>query len=158
MHLYTTRNKDLSRSRYSVDLVGLQTVCERNYLGLSQITPSGGAGTTLTVMIEVGGHTAEASLKIVEQTRYTTLLALSVVQPLHSWLPLPSLTVRMYHDVRMAEVMAAGCHRGLDARYSYPNPHMYQPDEKHQLNKLLSEWLQHCLSAGYSNDPLPILP
>ncbi|MTI15073.1 DUF1249 domain-containing protein [Sansalvadorimonas verongulae] len=148
MLLHTTRNQNRQRSRYHVDLTGLQAVCDANYLRILRITPRGPAGTQRFINIEMQGHEAEACLEIREQTKYTTLLHLSLVQPFHRWLPLPNLSVRLYHDVRMAEVVAADHHRGLDARYSYPNPEMYQPDEKHQLNKLLSEWLQHCLQAG----------
>lgn len=154
MLLHTTRNQTRRSPRYHVDLAGLQAVCEQNYLRVLQVAPQGPAGTSRSVMLDVNGYAAEAHLEIREQTKYTTLLSLSLILPLHKWLPLPDLTVRLYHDVRMAEVITADRHRQLDARYSYPNPNMHQPDEKHQLNKLLSEWLQHCLSAGYTKESL----
>ncbi|MCL6272175.1 DUF1249 domain-containing protein [Sansalvadorimonas sp. 2012CJ34-2] len=142
--------------RYHVNLAGLQAVCDANYLRLMKVAPTGAAGTSSRIHIEFQGHEASATLKIVEQTRYTTLLTLSLTTPLHSWLSLPELTVRLYHDVKMAEVIGASGHRYLNARYEYPNAHMHQPDEKYQLNTLLAEWLDHCMVTGYTPDSVNI--
>ena len=145
--------------RYHVNLIKLQALCDANYLRLTKIAPTADKSepdTISRIHLEFNGYKASARVKVIEQTRYTTLLQLSVTNPMHSWLPLPELTVRMYHDVRMAEVIAANRHRYLNARYEYPNTHMYQPDEKHQLNSLLAEWLDHCMATGYLPDPIKI--
>ncbi len=148
--------RDHKGSRYHVNLVKLQAECEANYLRLKKLTPSRLSGTVSQIQLEYQSHEASACLRIIEQTRYTTLLVLSVTTPLHTWLPLPELTIRMYHDVKMAEVIGANCHRYLHARYEYPNPKMHQPDEKHQLNTLLAEWLDHCMVTGYLPDSVNI--
>ena len=44
----------------------------------------------------------------------------------------------------MAEVIASEGHRSLKPRYDYPNPAMYQRDEKYQVNCLFSDWLKSC--------------
>ena len=63
--------------------------------------------------------------------------------------------VRLCHDARVAEVTEFDRHRRLQARYAYPNPAMLQPDEKLQVNRLLGEWLQHCLRWGRSAEVVP---
>ncbi|WP_223668535.1 DUF1249 domain-containing protein [Kangiella shandongensis] len=56
--------------------------------------------------------------------------------------------VRMYHDAKVAEVLS-GLNKGmLPPVYPYPNNKMKQPDEKIQLNRFLSEWLNFCLEFG----------
>lgn len=59
--------------------------------------------------------------------------------------------VRMYHDAKVAEVLS-GLNKGmLPPTYPYPNDQMKQPDEKIQLNRFLSEWLNFCLEFGQSH-------
>jgi uncharacterized protein YqiB (DUF1249 family) len=36
--------------------------------------------------------------------------------------------------------------------YSYPNPNMYQPDEKLALNRFLGELLFHCRKLGIARN------
>lgn len=63
-------------------------------------------------------------------------------------LKLYSLDVRLYHDATVAEVIAWQGHRRFQARNEYPNRHMYQRDEKAQLNGFLGELLAACLKEG----------
>ena len=65
---------------------------------------------------------------------------------------MPCLTVRMYHDAKVAEVLAWEGHRRLRPRYEYPNRSMYQSDEKLQINQFLGECLSLCLNKGRSVD------
>ena len=142
--------------QYKVDLAGLQAVCDANYLRLLKLASQGiigPVGSFEMIKAEWANFHSEARIKILEQTRYTTLLTLEVTSPFHRWTPLPCMTVRMYHDVRMAEVIAINNYRNLNIQYEYPNQDMHQPDEKHQMNRLLAEWLESCLSTGYSTAP-----
>ena len=41
--------------------------------------------------------------------------------------------------------------RQLAGRYDYPNPNMYQRDEKVQQNRYLAELLESCLAEGRVN-------
>ena len=59
-----------------------------------------------------------------------------------------SMDVRIYHDATLAEVVAWQGHRQLQPRHEYPNPKMYQEDEKAQLNTFLGELLAFCLEKG----------
>ncbi len=54
------------------------------------------------------------------------------------------LTIRIYHDARVAEVIGYQTHRRLASSYPYPNAGMLQPDEKRQVNVLLQEMLDFC--------------
>jgi len=63
----------------------------------------------------------------------------------------PAMVIRLYHDARMAEVISSQDIRQVKPRYDYPNSDMHQPDEKHQINLFLNEWLQLCLRLGQVN-------
>ncbi len=80
------------------------------------------------------------SVHCIETFPYTSTFQLSLSVSGITHLP---LTVRCYHDANMAEVVQVegACLQQYLGRYDYPNPRMFQPDEKHQLNALLSEWL-----------------
>lgn len=90
-------------------------------------------------------------LRVTEDCPYTTTLEF-VEEPeagnARPWGLSPRLTVRIYHDAKSAEVTAFQGQRPFAGVYEYPNRHMYQKDEKFQLNSLLGEWLNHCLQYG----------
>ena len=62
------------------------------------------------------------------------------------------LRVRVYHDARVAEVIDYQGHYRIKAKYDYPNPKMYYPDEKRQVNHLLAEWLHSFCSSNTEQD------
>ena len=91
-----------------------------------------------------------------EVTRYTSLITfeqkafehmVSKIKVLSSSLH-PRMSIRMYHDACMAEVISSQDIRQVKPRYDYPNKHMHQQDEKQQINQFLNEWLQLCLTHG----------
>ncbi len=131
------------KRRYHLDLAAGQAECAANYLRLLRLLP---AFDTDHHAFGVGldGHMQVA---ITERSPYTTTLDISqAAQPLTALAP--RLTVRVYHDARLAEVVAFANRRRIEPRYEYPNPAMYQPDEKAQWNRFLGEWLSHCLQHG----------
>ncbi|ELR64712.1 Putative cytoplasmic protein [Photobacterium marinum] len=134
--------------RYSVDFAGIMRLYETNYAKLLPLLPK-----TDTVgdecVYKVFDH--EYQLKITESTRYTTVIELW--QCSEGELPdylVPRLTVRLYHDARVAEVCSAQQISRLQPRYDYPNLRMHQRDEKHQVNRFLGDWLAYCLKNGIS--------
>lgn len=135
------------KRRYQLDFAAGQAECAANYLRLLRLLPQ------LDADHHVFGVGADGEIKIAvtERNPYTTTLDIS-----QSTLPLaPRLTVRIYHDARLAEVVAFADRRRIQPRYEYPNAAMYQPDEKAQWNRFLSEWLSHCLQHGrYLDRPL----
>ena len=77
---------------------------------------------------------------------------------LHDFLKPPRMEIRIYHDVRMAEVISFANNHRFNGVYTYPNPQMRQPDEKHQINTFFADWLQHCLEHGEANIELNFHP
>lgn len=90
-------------------------------------------------------------LEIIESTRYTTVITLGLLESekVANYLSL-LLTVRLYHDARVAEVCAVQQISRLKPIYDYPNLRMHQKNEKHQVNLFLGDWLKHCLRHGLS--------
>ncbi len=89
-------------------------------------------------------------IRIAEVFKYTTTLEITQKPELKKWMTNPSMLVSVYHDASTAEVISYQGHRNLQSRYAQPNPKMYHPDEKMQVNKFLGEWLSHCLRVGRS--------
>lgn len=89
-------------------------------------------------------------ITILEAFKYTTTLEIVQLPEFKQWMTNPSMLVRVYHDANTAEVVSYQGHRNLKPRYHQPNPRMYQPDEKMQVNRFLGEWLSHCLDVGRS--------
>ena len=110
-----------------------------------------------SVWIKTPAHHVE--IKILEVTKYTTAFSFTINYIMNQrWLPQIDIAVRCYHDASVAEVISFQRHKCFHSRYSYPNPKMYQKNEKQQINRFLSEWLNYCLhtqSRIHSND-IPI--
>jgi uncharacterized protein YqiB (DUF1249 family) len=134
-----TRNR---RSRYSVDIGDLHSLCETNYLRFLRVFP----GYETNNSVEITADHLTLVFDVVERTRYTTLFR--VTQRGQQGLPAMNLDLRLYHDASMAEIVAFQRHRHLEGRYDYPNPNMYQRDEKIQQNRYLAEILELCLAEG----------
>jgi uncharacterized protein YqiB (DUF1249 family) len=60
----------------------------------------------------------------------------------------PRMSIRLYHDAQMAEVISSQDVHQVKPRYDYPNKRMHQQDEKKQINQFLNEWLKLCLEYG----------
>jgi len=148
------------KERYKVDLPLQMAECETNYARLSKLLAnnprekSGNQQDEFRFMVARGQQHWLHVLRITERSRYTTTLELSriAVGESSTWLTMPKLILRMYHDAKLAEVLAWQGHKRLRPRYEYPNQSMYQSDEKYQLNRFLGEWLTVCLEHGHSLD------
>ncbi|MFA0715668.1 DUF1249 family protein [Vibrio splendidus] len=135
---------------YHVDLAELMLVYETNYAKLNALLPVGH---------EVGDVRCYQAVNMVYQltvnevTKYTTLIDICQSDAMPVF-PLPKMSVRLYHDARVAEVCASGDFSRVKAKYDYPNTKLLQKDEKFQLNKFLGEWLTFCLKTGISRTPI----
>lgn len=112
---------------------------------------------------------AAIAVEVIEQCKFTTTLAMAlelqaemngesigeefVSKKLLPFSGMLKLSVRMYHDVMLAEVIAFSGKRTALASYEYPNETMFQPDEKAQQNQFLAEVLSLGLKKG-----LAVLP
>ncbi|GAB3105243.1 DUF1249 domain-containing protein [Aestuariicella hydrocarbonica] len=136
--------------RYIVDLSGQQACCEANYARLLKLMPTFDQRDQWHYDVQAGEQFWSIRLAVTERARYTTMLEVTQQNGLQEWGSSPRLQVRLYHDARMAEVVAWQEHRRVRPRYEYPNRNMYQRDEKAQFNRFLEDWLSHSLAHGQS--------
>jgi uncharacterized protein len=137
---------------YHVDLSELMRVYETNYAKLNALLPF--QPSVDDVRCYQTGRIAY-QLEVIEVTKYTTLIKICQSDDVLTF-PLPTMSVRLYHDARVAEVSATEQLSRIKARYDYPNDKMAQKDEKAQLNRFLGDWLTFCLKHGISRTPINI--
>lgn len=148
-----------SKLGYRPNLVSLMRLCANNYMLLQKLLAD-------KKLIGEKRHFfisdfLSYQVTIKEITRYTSVIAfeqeglggnnnkhgknipLIVANALN-----PRMTIRLYHDARMAEVLSTQDIRQVKPRYDYPNSQMHQQDEKQQSNQFLNEWLHLCLDLG----------
>ncbi len=101
-------------------------------LRLGEIHPSPEAGLGATLL---------------EHSRYTTTLELTRPYP-DALVPDVAMTVRAYHDARVAEVVAyQGCDR-LPPPYNTIGNSCFVRDERRQVNRLLRQLLWQRIAAA----------
>ena len=143
-------NNKAANKPYHVDLLELMRIYETNYMKLNGLIP---------FAAEVGNVFCYQAinqvyqLKVTEITKYTSLIEICQIDDKPIF-PLPQLSVRLYHDAKVAEVISFHGQMQVQARYEYPNSKMRQKDEKAQLNRFLRDWLNFCLKHGISRAPL----
>ena len=144
---------------YRVDLKSFMARCEANYHRLCQIFPNMAVEERRCLGL-TGSDNREVVLSVTERTPYTTLLRVeehgkpgSCPNSGASWSKPPILTVRMYHDAKLAEVVDCDGMRGVRPKNPYPNKNMLQRDEKAQWNCFLEEWLAVCMEHAYVSEP-----
>ena len=146
------------RQKYQPNLVSLMTLCANNYMLLLKVLANKTAiGETRHFFIS---DFLSYNVTIKEVTRYTSVISFEQESLSYSLKNIPSIvasalhprmTIRLYHDARMAEVLATQDIRQVKPRYDYPNSQMHQQDEKQQTNQFLNEWLHLCLRLGQVN-------
>jgi len=143
------------RRRSRFDLASLQAQCALNYAHLIRLLPQiRQIGSSKPIALTHGQHDwGVLHFQVVEVCPWTSSVQLSHDYT-GTWLHLPALVVRVYHDLRLAEVIGTQSRRPFACRYPYPNAAMHQPDEKSQLNGFLGQCLNHCLAVGHQ--PLPV--
>ncbi len=137
------------RRRYHVDLSSHIACCEGNYARLIKLMGDWGRDGRWYFELNLKNTVdRNITIDISDRAKYTTSITIDQrsASPAYNL----SLSVRLYHDASMAEVLAWSGHRQLEARYDYPNTKMYLADEKAQCNRFLSEWLDNSLRYGLS--------
>lgn len=120
---------------------------EENYLLLRRLLPRLRPGTCFVL-----GGAGGAVRVVVEEDAgpYTTHLTLTTPFGGDSHLPPPlRLKVRIYHDARLAEVTGYQDCTHIPPRYAARMVDGFQRDERHQVNRLLHDMLQHCRRQGH---------
>lgn len=138
------------KKRYVADISRLGAVCEANYLRvrkLMNLLEDGASGVAL-VLKNQQGYLGAVKLQVLENCKFTQTIMLEQTHTSGKWLNNPRITVRVYHDVSMAEVISCYRHQRIEAVNAYPNRFMHHPDEKVQINVFLADWLAFCLRFG----------
>lgn len=144
------------KRRYVPNLKSDMAECDANYIRLLRLFPAIHEQDSLEFGVE--GTTddgAVVTIAIAERCPYTTMLSVRVTNDQDKpWIRWPVLEVRVYHDLNTAEVISFERHRNFQYRYQTPNPQMFQPDEKSQINKYFGELLTFCVEHGRALDPV----
>lgn len=140
--------KAFNRNKYNVDLIKMNTICERNYFSINQLVAEW-EPLQAKVIFETSPQSI-IQIKILEVSRYTNLVEIRQLSPSLPDVFQPNLIVRVYHDAKMAEVISCQNIGRIQPSYLYPNKQMHQPDEKLQINAFLNDWLNFCQEHGMS--------
>ncbi|KPH62678.1 cytoplasmic protein [Pseudoalteromonas porphyrae] len=133
------------KQRYIQNLPKYLTLCEHNYLRALKLLPSDReVGSARDV--QLGNN--QFTIKVDGCAKYTMDISIrQLTGMLKGFNPL-FLTVRLYHDAKVAEIVHHDYHQRIKPSYGYPNPQMHQKDEKYQLNAFLYDWLVACVESG----------
>ena len=142
------------RGGYQVDLTELHALCEANYHRILRLFPSYEQESRSLLSVAEG----VVSLEVTARDRYTTDMRLRYQGPTKIIWSNSNLDLRLYHDVRMSEVVNSACSSRFEARYNYPNPNMLQRDEKYQQNRFAADLMEFCLTNGCSLEVTLINP
>ena len=139
------------KRRYVPDITRLGALGDGNYLRLLKLLPQELDGEVAEFQLSAGEqYFGRVRIKLIEACKYTDTVYLEQVHNAGKWLNNPQMTVRLYHDVGMAEVISCRHHRRIQGVNDYPNRFMHHPDEKIQVNAFLAEWLDYCLKFGHT--------
>jgi uncharacterized protein len=161
----------MQSKKYHPKLSTLMSLCEINYMLLIRLLANNDEDIIGKERNFFISDFLAYNIKTLEITRYTSLISICQEMPnankedvehfknldeknkknLLSSILHPKMTIRLYHDARMAEVISNQDIRQVKPRYDYPNNKMHLPDEKEQINIFLKEWLQLCLKLGQVN-------
>jgi uncharacterized protein YqiB (DUF1249 family) len=127
------------KPRYVPNLIRQAALCEMNYARLIRLLPDLDAQLQRSFTLANG---QVVQLDVTEQFKYTLTVELKQLNEATPWVQPIQMKIRMYHDARMAEAIGYQDTNRLEGCYKYPNPKMFLPDEKAQLNIFLTEWLK----------------
>lgn len=129
---------------------GLMDIYEQNYIRLRRLIPDFekiGASAVSTVPGGMDLHYA-----CLERSKYTTVFSLTYkFETLE-----PNLEIRVYHDARVAEVLASNVQS--EGAYWWDRRHkvsslfrtdLHNLQTKWRLNRFLHKWLHYCLKQGH---------
>ena len=136
----------------------LMDLYERNYINIRRLLPVIPPARMERVSRTPGG--LDLHLYVTERCRYTSELILTYRfgQDDGSTIAEPNLWIRVYHDARQAEVMAAHPrHRPIFAidALAHHRPERILLSTRWRINRFLYKWLSYCLRQGHHFGPCP---
>ena len=126
----------------------LEQVCAANYQKLFRLIPNVLAYRhTATGLADNG---SSLHLQILERSPYTLtiLLSHSFQTNLEEYLE-PAVTIRIYLDLKLAEVISDHARDAVTKVYKNPGLLFEIMNYKWRLNYFLQKWLDHCLNKNY---------
>jgi len=145
-------NKTGAREGYGCEdvdpqgFVSLMDLYENNYLRLRKLIPNLSELPAESIS-ELPGCLS-LHLSIVERTKFTTTFNLTYLfREGEQVLAEPALTIRIYHDANIAEVLTGHLHHG---RLRYDRIPQDAIKVKWKLNRFLYKWLGYCLYLGHA--------
>ncbi len=128
-----------SKQKYQPNVSRFLAVCSRNYMHIQRwLTQEPSEGTYW----RVDGEFGRLDVRLLENTKYTQLVEISRCVGASALVSTPKVSVRIYHDAKLAEVLTSQQIYQLRPVYDYPNMHMHHRDEKYQVNAFLEELLR----------------
>lgn len=129
----------------------LMDLYERNYINLRRLLPTMPAAQAVAISRIPSG--LDLHLRMIERCRYTSELILTYQfdQDDGSVAAEPNLRIRVYHDARLAEVLAAHPRRH-PAFATAPIGRLTDSAvlfTRWQINRFLYKWLSYCLRQGH---------
>lgn len=123
---------------------------EASYARLQQLLPGFKANAERHLLVQdPSGLDTQVVLRVVERFAYTATLEMTLQQHhLPDSLARQQFSIRVYLDAATSEVMLQQQQGSLKGVYPYPNPQMFQVDERAQLNRWLAEWLRLVMRSG----------
>jgi uncharacterized protein YqiB (DUF1249 family) len=137
--------------RYVPDLKRFGALCDGNYMRLHRLRKleAGGQPVSEFELRRQDLYLGRVRIKVLQVAKFTETLLLEQIHNAGRWLNNPQLTVRVYHDAAMAEVISCYRDSQIAPVNDYPNRFMHHPDEKVQVNSFLADWLDYCLRFGH---------
>lgn len=137
--------------QYVPDLVSLQLLGELNYRRLGKLMRGQEEMDFWNFSVHsAGDQESRLCLTLGKESRFTSEILLEFGPEIPKKLLFKttlSMTVRLYHDVGIAEITDG--HRQYSGTYPYPNDAMLHRDEKFRLNQQLADLLELCLKHGH---------
>ncbi|MCO7227409.1 DUF1249 domain-containing protein [Pleionea sp. CnH1-48] len=137
--------------KYVPDLASYMSQCEMNYALMLRLMNLLRDESSLSIEFD----SSVCHIHVTEQTRYTTTLSLKLKAHGSDWVEPILLSVRLYHDACLAEVLENNRNHAPKANHDYPNQKMSHPDDKYQRNRLLNECLKFCFQQGCGLKSVP---
>lgn len=135
----------------------LMDLYERNYIQLRRLLPVMPSALTVQVSQTPGG--LDLYLRIIERCRYTSELTLTYQFSHDDGPPVaePDLRIRVYHDARLAEVMAVHARRPFSTNLADTGRVLADTGRvdraslylRWRINRFLYKWLSYCLRQGH---------
>lgn len=147
-----TQSRFAKKTKYQPNISRFLALCGRNYVNILRWLPN---RLPKGHRWQVVGECGQLNVHIVEDTPYTQVIKISrdidskkpfSTHPIQvgtvNLLSTPYVSVRIFHDAQLAEVLTSQQISQLRPVYDYPNVEMHHEDEKYRVNAFLEELLK----------------